>query len=161
MILFGIFYFFIRVIFDKLVFIFFWEIICFRKFIFFWKKLYFLVFNFKFVVCNWLSIKFKFFRWVLKLWLWIMILLRYNIDICYCNLFKIFLIICWNVVGVLYSLNGIIVYWYNFLWGVVNVVFFLLVLCMGIWWYVMFKFNDENYVDFVKELRLFVIFGIG
>lgn len=45
--------------------------------------------------------------------------------------------------------------------GVVNVVFFLLVLCMGIWWYVMFKFNDENYVDFVKELRLFVIFGIG
>lgn len=81
--------------------------------------------------------------------------------ICYCNLFNVCLMICWKVVGVLYKLNGIILYWYSFFCGVLNVVFFLLFLCIGIWWYVIFKFNDVNYFDLDKVFKLLVILGIG
>lgn len=144
-----------------LVFILFVVIICFRNWIFGLKNEYFFVFIFKFILFSWLNIFLRLEICFLKFFLNIIMLFRYSIVIFYCNLFKVFFIICWNVVGVLYKLNGIMVYWNKFFLGVVKVVFFLFCFVIGIWWYVIFKFSVVNYLDLVRVFKLFFILGMG
>lgn len=60
--------------------------------------------------------------------------------------------IFWNVLGVLVSLKGIVLY-LKWLYLVINVVFGMFLVLMWIWWYLVVRFNVENMVVLVIEFK--------